>query len=58
MERDIQREKKLRKVKISSNADNWKEIKNILGLGKDKLLYPDLVRSDGKEKIKEKNQII
>ena len=43
MERDIQRAKKLKKVKISSNAEEREEIRNVLGLHKDKLSYPDLV---------------
>ena len=43
MERDIQRAKKPKKVKISSNAEDWKEIRNVIGLHKDKLSYPDLV---------------
>ena len=49
-EREIQWVKKLRKVKISDNSYDWKQVKNVLGLRKDKLIYPDLVGSDGKKK--------
>ena len=49
IERNFQWKKKLKKVKISSNVEDWKEIKNILGLGKDKLTYPDFIRANGKK---------
>ena len=55
-EREIQWVKKLRKVKISDNSYDWKQVKNVLGLRKDKLIYPDLVGSDGKKKKKEKKE--
>ena len=48
-EREVQWEKKLRKVKISNNSDDWKQVKNFLGLRKGNLIYPDLVGSDGKK---------
>ena len=57
MERNIQWKKKLRKVKVSSNADDWKEIKIVLRLAKDKLLYPDLVGSEGKKVVTDKENI-
>ena len=57
MERNIQWKKKLRKVKVSSNADDWKEIKIVLRLGKDKLLYPDLVGSESKKVVTDKENI-
>ena len=48
-ERENQWEKKLRKVKISNNADDWKQVENVLTLAKGKLIYPDLVASDRKK---------
>ena len=57
MERDIQWKKKLRKVKVSSNAEDWKESKIVLRLGKDKLLYPDLVGSESKKVVTDKENI-
>ena len=48
-EREVQWEKKLRKVKISNNSDDWKQVKNFLGLRKGNLIYPDLEGSDGKK---------
>ena len=56
-ERDNQWEKKLKKVKISNNAEDWKEIKNILGLGKSKLIYPDFIKADGKKATMENEKI-
>ena len=41
--KDILLKRKLNKLKISSNAGDWKKIKNILGLGKGKLTYPDFI---------------
>ena len=56
IEKDIQWEKKLTKVKISSNAEDWKENKNILRPGKDKLTYSDLIGSDGKKAVTNKEK--
>ena len=56
-ERYIQWEKKLKKVKISSIAEDWKEIKNILGLGKGKLTYSDFIRADGKKAVTDEEKI-
>ena len=57
IERGIQWEKKFKKVKISSNAKDWKEIKNILGLGKSKLTYPDFIKEDGKKVVTDEEKI-
>ena len=50
IERNSQREKKFKNIMISSIVEDWKEIKNILGLGKGKLTYPDFIKADGKKR--------
>ena len=57
IERDSQQEKKFKKIKISSIAEDWKEIKNILGLGKGKLTYPDFINADGKKALTDEEKI-
>ena len=55
--REKQWENKLRKIKVSSDPKDWRNIKNILGMEKDKIKYPDLTLGNKKamtneEKVK------
>ena len=55
--REKQWENKLRKIKISSDQKDWRNIKNILGMEKEKTEYPDLTLGNKKavtneEKVK------
>ena len=56
-ERQNQWEKKLSKVKISNNADDWKQVEDVLTLAKGRLIYPDLVASDRKKAETDKDKI-
>ena len=46
--RDKQWENKLKKIRILSDPKDWRNIKNILGMGKDKTEYPELTLDNKK----------
>ena len=50
--REKQWENKLRKIKISSDPKDWRNIKNILGMEKEKIKYPDLTLGNRKATTK------
>ena len=56
--REKQRENKLKRVRISSDPKDWWNIKNVLGMEKEKTEYPELTLNNKKATTNEEKSVL